>query len=118
MLVVNSKTTARCGEWEGRQQDASQETCLCNQYRALGKKSVEIMTLKKLSAFCFLLLCQIISAQSDTINKLKEVVVSDSNLKKYSNSQSVLKLNDSVINKNEALLTDLLNFNSTIYFKE
>ena len=47
------------------------------------------------------------SAQSDTIMKLK-----------YSNSQSVLKLNDSIINKNGALLTDLLHFNSTIYFKE
>ncbi|MBF4492689.1 TonB-dependent receptor [Flavobacterium sp. MR2016-29] len=76
------------------------------------------MTLKKRFAFCLLLLCQIISAQNDSITSLKEVVVSDKNLKKYSNSQSVLKLNDSIINKNEALLTDLLNFNSTIYFKE
>ncbi|XDZ57394.1 TonB-dependent receptor [Flavobacterium tructae] len=118
MLVVNYKTTARSDEWEGKQQDASQETCLCNQYRALGKKSVEIMTLKKLFALCFLLLCQITVAQNDSITKLKTVVVSDANLKKYSNSQSVLKLNDSVISKNEALLTDLLNFNSTIYFKE
>lgn len=63
-------------------------------------------------------MCQIISAQSDSITSLKEVLVSDKNLKKYSVSQSVLKLNDSVIGKNEALLTDLLNFNSTIYFKE
>ncbi|WP_029272322.1 TonB-dependent siderophore receptor [Flavobacterium sp. KJJ] len=76
------------------------------------------MTLKKRFAFCLLLLCQIIWAQKDSITSLKEVVVSDKNLKKYSNSQSVLKLNDSIINKNEALLTDLLNFNSTIYFKE
>ncbi len=117
MLVVNYKTTARPGEWEGKQQDASQETCLCNKYRALGKKSVEIMTLRIRFAFLLVMLCQLISAQSDSI-KLKEVVVSDANLKKYSNSQSVLKLNDSIINKNEALLTDLLNFNSTIYFKE
>ena len=63
-------------------------------------------------------MCQFISAQNDSINKLKEVVVSDANLKKYSSSQSVLKLNDSIINKNEGLLTDLLNFNSTLYFKE
>jgi len=76
------------------------------------------MTLKKRFAFCLLLLCQIILAQHDSITKLKEVVVSDKNLKKYSDSQSVLKLNDSIINKNEALLTDLLNFNSTLYFKE
>ncbi len=76
------------------------------------------MTLKKRFAFCFLLLCQIILAQNDSITKLKEVVVSDSNLKKFSNTQSVSKLNDSIISKNEALLTDLLNFNSTLYFKE
>jgi outer membrane cobalamin receptor len=76
------------------------------------------MTLKRLLAFYLFVMCQIISAQSDSITSLKEVLVSDKNLKKYSVSQSVLKLNDSVIGKNEALLTDLLNFNSTIYFKE
>lgn len=76
------------------------------------------MTLKKRFAFCLLFLCQIILAQNDSITNLKEVVVSDKNLKKYSNSQSVLTLDDSIINKNKALLTDLLNFNSTLYFKE
>ena len=76
------------------------------------------MTLKRLLAFCSFVMCQILSAQNDSITSLKEVLVSDKNLKSYSVSQSVLKLNDSVIGKNEALLTDLLNFNSTIYFKE
>ena len=76
------------------------------------------MTLRKILFSLFVLVCQFISAQNDSINKLKEVVVSDANLKKYSSSQSVLKLNDSIINKNEGLLTDLLNFNSTLYFKE
>ncbi|MBW4361255.1 TonB-dependent receptor plug domain-containing protein [Flavobacterium taihuense] len=76
------------------------------------------MTLRKLIVSFFVLMCQLISAQNDSINNLKEVIVSDANLKKYSNSQSVLKLNDSIINKNEGLLTDLLNFNSTLYFKE
>lgn len=76
------------------------------------------MTLKKRFAFCFLLLCHILVAQNDSITKLKEVVVSDDNLKKYAASQSVQVLNDSVIGKNQALLTDLLNYNSTIYFKE
>lgn len=76
------------------------------------------MTLKKRIVFCLLCLCQFISAQNDSITKLKEVIVSDYNLKKVSSSQSVLTLNDSIINKNEALLTDLLNFNSVIYFKE
>ncbi|KIC00938.1 TonB-dependent receptor [Flavobacterium sp. JRM] len=76
------------------------------------------MTLQKFYICFSLLVCQFILAQNDSITKLKEVVVSDTNLKKYSDSQSVQVLNDSIINKNEALLTDLLNFNSTIYFKE
>ena len=102
---VNSKTQAR-------------RPAFVTIYRALGKKSEEIMTIKLRFVFCLVLLCQISLAQKDSITSLKEVYVSDKNLKKYSTSQSVLKLNDSVINKNEALLTDLLNFNSTLYFKE
>lgn len=76
------------------------------------------MTLKIRFAFCFLLLCQIISAQNDSIMKLKEVVVSDSNLKKFSNTQSIQRLTDSIISKNESSLTSLLNYNTVIYFKE
>jgi outer membrane cobalamin receptor len=76
------------------------------------------MTLNKRFAIYFLLLCQIICAQNDSIEKLNEVVVSDSHLLKNSRSQSVLKLSDSIISKNEALLTSLLNFNSVIYFKQ
>ncbi|WP_456314929.1 TonB-dependent receptor plug domain-containing protein [Pseudomonas shirazensis] len=76
------------------------------------------MTLRKRFAFCLLLLCQIILAQNDSITKLKEVVVSDANLKKYSTSQSVQVLNDSVIYKNQPSLTALLNYNTVIYFKE
>ncbi|PWB19969.1 TonB-dependent receptor [Flavobacterium sp. HTF] len=64
------------------------------------------------------MLCQIILAQNDSITKLKEVVVSDSNLKKYSNTQSVQILNDSILDRNQPSLTSLLNFNTVIYFKE
>ena len=77
------------------------------------------MTLKRCFAFCLLLLCQIISAQQDTtIVKLDEVLISDAQLNKFSNSQSVLKLTDSVIANNKTSLTTLLNYNSVIYFKE
>jgi outer membrane cobalamin receptor len=76
------------------------------------------MTLKKCFVFCFLVLCQIISAQQDSITKLKEVIVSDINLKKYAASQSVQVLNDSVISKNQSSLTSLLNYNTVIYLKE
>ncbi|WP_417939829.1 TonB-dependent receptor plug domain-containing protein [Flavobacterium sp. RS13.1] len=50
--------------------------------------------------------------------KLKEVVVSDLNLKTYSSSQSIQVLNDSILDKNQPSLTTLLNFNTVIYFKE
>ncbi|OOV20696.1 TonB-dependent siderophore receptor [Flavobacterium sp. LM4] len=76
------------------------------------------MTFKKRFAFCFLLLCQIILAQNDSITKLKEVIVSDSNLKRFANTQSIQRLSDSIISKNESSLTSLLNYNTVIYFKE
>ncbi len=76
------------------------------------------MTIKKTLYFFTLLVCQIIFAQNDSITILENVVVSDNQLKKFSNSQSVLKINDSIIHKNQASLTSLLNFNSLIYFKE
>ena len=76
------------------------------------------MTAKKLFLFWMLFLCQIICAQQDTIVELKEVVVSDAYLKSFSKSQSVLVLNDSVIKKNAASLSTLLNYNAVVYFKE
>jgi vitamin B12 transporter len=76
------------------------------------------MTLKKQFLFFLFFLCQIICAQQDSIIKLNEVLISDAQLTKFFNSQSVSKLNDSVISKNKTSLTSLLNFNSVIYFKE
>jgi iron complex outermembrane receptor protein len=76
------------------------------------------MTVKKLFLFSMLLLCQIICAQSDSIVKLREVLVPDSQLRHFSNMQPVQKINDSIIEKNSPSLTSLLNYNSVIYFKE
>lgn len=64
------------------------------------------------------MMCQMVCAQNDSIVTLKEVFVSDSQLKNFSNTQSVAVLNDSIIAKNGASLTSLLNYNSIIYFKE
>jgi iron complex outermembrane receptor protein len=55
---------------------------------------------------------------ADSIVALREVTVSDVSLRKFSASQSVAILNDSVIAKNAASLTALLSYNSLIYFKE
>lgn len=57
-------------------------------------------------------------AQQDTIVQLKEVVISDTQLRDFSATQSVRKLNDSVIGRNAASLTSLLQYNTVVYFKE
>ena len=62
-------------------------------------------------------MCQIICAQQNAV-LLNQVIVSDSQLKNFTNSKSKQVLNDSIIEKNQASLTNLLNFNSVIYFKE
>lgn len=76
------------------------------------------MTFKKLYLVSILIVCQFALAQNDSIRTLEVVEISDLQLKNYSNSQSVQKLNDSIINKNQSSLTSLLNYNSVIYFKE
>lgn len=75
------------------------------------------MTAKKLFPFIALSLCQFLMAQQDSI-ALSEVVVTDSQLGNFSNTQNVLSLNDSVLRANRASLAGLLQFNSAIYFKE
>ena len=62
-------------------------------------------------------MCQFICAQQIPV-LLNQVVVSDLQLKNFTNSKSKQVLNDSIIEKNQSLLTNLLNFNSVIYFKE
>ena len=62
-------------------------------------------------------MCQVILCQENSI-VLKEVTITDRQLKQFSNSKLIVKINDSVIFKNRSSLTSLLNFNSPIYFKE
>ena len=76
------------------------------------------MTIKNWCSLLLLLLNYVVVAQVDTITRLQTVYVADNTLKKFSNSQRVFVLNDSIIAKNQLSLTSLLNFNSPIYFKE
>ena len=62
-------------------------------------------------------MCQFICAQQSSV-LLNQVIVSDLQLKNFTNTKSKQVLNDSIIQKNQASLTSLLNFNSVIYFKE
>ncbi|WP_026704286.1 TonB-dependent receptor plug domain-containing protein [Flavobacterium soli] len=76
------------------------------------------MTFRKQFLFFIFFVCQFALAQNDSIQYLEEVKVSDSQLKNFSNSQSVQQLSDSIINNSQASLTSLLNYNTVIYFKE
>jgi outer membrane cobalamin receptor len=76
------------------------------------------MTLRNIFVFCQIFLYQFILAQNNCATNLNEVLVSDTQLKNFSSSQSKLQLTDSIISKNQPLLSDLLNYNSTIYFKQ
>ena len=55
--------------------------------------------------------------QQDSI-LLQEVVVNDPFLKNHYNSQSQIQLTDSIIAKNNATLSNLLQFETPVYFKE
>ncbi|SHI83640.1 iron complex outermembrane recepter protein [Arenibacter nanhaiticus] len=59
-----------------------------------------------------------LNAQSGNTIVLEEVILSDVKLLHFSNGIKVTVLKDSVIQRNGTSLTDLLQFNSTIYFKE
>ncbi|WP_159024058.1 TonB-dependent siderophore receptor [Formosa sp. L2A11] len=76
---------------------------------------------KKLTILFLCIACfpVILGAQTDTIQKLDEVLITaDAQLKNFSNTQSVLVLTDSVISINQPSLTALLNYNTPIFFKE
>lgn len=57
-------------------------------------------------------------SSTDSIQHLDEIVLSDVKLKRYANGYKSTVLSDSILRKNNASLTDLLRFNSNIYFKE
>ncbi|WP_299116345.1 TonB-dependent receptor [uncultured Winogradskyella sp.] len=54
----------------------------------------------------------------DSIQRLDEIVLSDIKLKHYANGYKLKVLNDSILKKNNVSLTDVLRFNTNIYFKE
>ena len=65
-----------------------------------------------------LLLCAApLQAQLDSIQQLEEVYI-DTKLTDYSNGYELQQISDTLIERNSKSLTDVLRFNSTIYFKE
>ncbi|WP_405296524.1 TonB-dependent receptor plug domain-containing protein [Algibacter sp. Ld11] len=72
--------------------------------------------------FTFLILglvvCSAVQAQVNAVQNLDAVILSDSKLKNYAAGIKIEKLTDSILSKNVTSLTNLLTFNSNIYFKE
>jgi len=59
-----------------------------------------------------------VTAQKDSINWLDEVLLIDTKLQKFSTGQHIRKLSNSLLKQNKPRLTDVLNYNTPIYFKE
>ncbi len=57
-------------------------------------------------------------AQLDSVQYLDEVIIIDSKLNEYSDGYKLITITDTLIERNSASLTNLLRYNSTIYFKE
>ena len=57
-------------------------------------------------------------AQLDSIQHLTEVMIIDAKLEDYSEGFELIQLSDTLIARNSVSLTEVLNFNTTIYFKE
>ena len=57
-------------------------------------------------------------AQLDSIQHLTEVMLIDAKLEDYSEGFELIQLSDTLIARNSVSLTEVLNFNTTIYFKE
>ena len=69
-----------------------------------------------ISAF-FIFFVSVAIAQAASI-ALNEVVITDTHLRDFTETQTVVHLSDTVIRRNGHLLTSLLEFNSGIYMKE
>ena len=60
----------------------------------------------------------VVHSQTDSINLLDNVYLKSTRLKDSAYTTNVTILKDSVLRQNQASLTNLLNYNSTVYFKE
>src|SRR5690554_3664885 len=77
------------------------------------------MNRRGLHILSIVFLCQAAAfAQLDSIQKLPEVILSDTKLIHFSKGFKLEKLADSVAKRNPSSLTDVLRYNSAVYFKE
>ncbi|MFT6838416.1 MAG: vitamin B12 transporter, partial [Sediminicola sp.] len=76
------------------------------------------MEIKQLLLILSLLSFWMGAGQQDSVIVLDEVILSDAKLRHFSKGLKVQVLTDSTISRSGPSLTNLLQFNSNIYFKE
>jgi len=75
--------------------------------------------MKNLILFVFAtFVVNLVFGQRDSVIVLQEVVLSDSKLQQFADGIKITQLNDSVLQRNNGMLTHNLQYNSSIYFKE
>ena len=75
--------------------------------------------MKKLYLFMlFINTMAYIHAKPYTIQHLTEVILIDAKLEDYSEGFELIQLSDTLIARNSVYLREVLNFNTTIYFKK
>lgn len=80
----------------------------------------DLRMIRVILSFLLLFFYSVTKAQiaNDSIQRLDEVVLSDVKLKRYASGFKLKVLNDSLLKKNNSSFTDILRFNSNLYFKE
>lgn len=75
--------------------------------------------MKKITLFILLInVTATLYAQLDSIQHLNEVLLIDSKLEDYSEGFELTQISDTIINRSPISLTEVLNQNTTLYFKE
>lgn len=111
------KPLSAAGGWEGKKQNKPGDLPVEKQLIfAFGGKANDTMK-NKIILLCFLVGIQPAFAQNDTV-QLEEALLSDSYFLRFSETQSKIILSDSILERNSSSLTSLLNYNSSVYFKE
>jgi len=76
------------------------------------------MLFKNISYFVIFTISSFATAQEQAHFVLDELIISDYKLNSHNKTQTIHKINDSIITQANGSLTDLLLMNSSIYFKE
>src|SRR5690606_31042650 len=105
------------GRWHKRQ---ARRPAKCKQFKNIGFREKGLGFMKNFLYILFFCISfgHVVHSQTDSINLLDNVYLKSTRLKDSAYTTNVTILKDSVLRQNQASLTNLLNYNSTVYFKE